>query len=93
MQDRSLEIKNLFAGSPLRQPLYAVLFVILLVTLLGIGAYQLALAPLRRIAAHDPGVRFQRPDRRLGIPSRGHTGVVPRPPRARIAAACLPVPP
>jgi RsiW-degrading membrane proteinase PrsW (M82 family) len=41
MQDRSLEIKNLFAGSPLRRPAYAVLFVIVLVALLGLGAYNL----------------------------------------------------
>jgi protease PrsW len=41
MQDRSLEVKNLFADSPLRKPVYAVLFGILLVTLLGLGAYNL----------------------------------------------------
>jgi len=41
MQDRSLEIKNLFADSPLRKPVYAVLFGILLVILLGLGAYNL----------------------------------------------------
>jgi RsiW-degrading membrane proteinase PrsW (M82 family) len=41
MEDTSLEIKHLLAGSPLRQPLYAALFGILLGTLLGIGAYNL----------------------------------------------------
>ena len=41
MQDSSLEFKHLFAGSPLRQPLYAMLFGALLVALLGIGTYNL----------------------------------------------------
>jgi RsiW-degrading membrane proteinase PrsW (M82 family) len=41
MQDTSIEFKHLFADSPLRQPLYAVLFGGLLAALLGIGIYNL----------------------------------------------------
>lgn len=41
MQDASLEIRRLFADSPLRRPLYAALFVVLVLALLGIGAYNL----------------------------------------------------
>jgi RsiW-degrading membrane proteinase PrsW (M82 family) len=41
MEDTSLEIRHLFAGSPLRRPLYAALFCVVLVALLGIGAYNL----------------------------------------------------
>lgn len=41
MPDSSLEFEHIFADSPLRKPLYAFLFAVLLVTLLGIGAYNL----------------------------------------------------
>ena len=41
MQDTSLEIKNLLAGSPLRHPRNAALAGVLFVALLGIGAYNL----------------------------------------------------
>ncbi len=40
MQDK-LEFEHLFADSPLRKPLYAAFFGILLILLLGIGAYNL----------------------------------------------------
>ncbi|MCL4488830.1 MAG: PrsW family intramembrane metalloprotease [Chloroflexi bacterium] len=41
MQDTSLEIKHLFAGSPLRRPLYAAIFCTVLVAVFAIGAYNL----------------------------------------------------
>ena len=41
MQSDSLEIKHLLAGSPLRRPVNAIIFALVLVILLGIGAYNL----------------------------------------------------
>jgi RsiW-degrading membrane proteinase PrsW (M82 family) len=41
MQDTSLEIKHLLAGSPLRRPAYAAAAGVLFAALLGIGAYNL----------------------------------------------------
>lgn len=41
MSDASLELEQLFADSPLRKPVYAVLFAVLMLALLGIGAYNL----------------------------------------------------
>ena len=41
MSDPSLEFEHLFTDSPLRKPVYAFLFVIVLIALLGLGAYNL----------------------------------------------------
>ncbi|MBI5304374.1 MAG: PrsW family intramembrane metalloprotease [Chloroflexi bacterium] len=41
MEDTSLRIKHVLTGSPLRQPVYAVLFGIALIALLLLGAYNL----------------------------------------------------